>query len=863
LPTFRTYYVRPTLPALLKPLDDIARNLWWCWHSAAVELFQRLDRDLWEAVDHNPLALLSRVGQSQLEAAASDDGFLTHMDGVAAGLKSYLEPPASWFSRTAAERPPLPGARLPADQYPAQRVGYFSAEFGLAESVPIYSGGLGILAGDHLKSASDLGLPLVGVSLLYREAFHQYVNADGWQQEVHPETDVSLLPATLQRDAKGVPVLVPCELPGRNLVARIWRIEVGRVPLILLDANTPENSAEDRKVTDRLYGGDLDMRIRQEILLGIGGLRALQALGLAPAVCHMNEGHSAFLALERVRQHIRERRLSFAEARELACAGNAFTTHTPVPAGNDRFPPEMIDRYFGDWYATFGVSRDEFLALGREDPADASEPFCMTVLALRLAARSNGVSRLHGRVSRSLWKRVYPEVPQNEIPIGAITNGIHQRSFLSDDMRRLFDSYLGPKWVSDPDDPVTWERVDRIPAEELWRAHERGRERVIAFARERLARQLGRRGSGARAVAEANEVLDPKALTIGFARRFASYKRATLVLRDPERLARLLNNMQRPVQILFAGKAHQKDEAGKEIIRKVLHLAGQPEFRHRIVFIEDYDINVARMLVQGVDIWLNTPVRPLEASGTSGMKAVVNGAIHVSVLDGWWAEAYTSSVGWPIGEAEEYQDREVGERIEAEMLYHLLESEIVPMFYQRSPEGLPRDWIDLMKHSIRALAPVFNTHRMVREYCETVYVPVTKRLDRLSAGDGARVRGLARYRQRLAAQWERVAVKSFEAGPADVSVGKPLSVKARVTLGDLTPAEVDVQAFSGPVDARGELLDGQAVSLQPLGRPVDGVVVYAGEVPSRLSGRFGYSVRILPRNEDLATPFGLVPVRWG
>jgi starch phosphorylase len=861
VPTIRSYYVRPSLPAALSALDTIARNLWWCWHSAANELFQRMDRDLWETVDHNPLALLARVSQEQLEAAAADDGYLSHLEGVASALKAYLAANNTWFNRHGAVGTRGTGA-VPAEQFPGQRIGYFSAEFGLAESVPIYSGGLGILAGDHLKSASDLGLPLVGVSLLYREAFHQYVNSDGWQQEVHPETDLSLMPVTLQKDRNGAPIVIRCDLPGRTLTARLWRLDVGRVPLILLDSNLPENTPEDQRLTDRLYGGDLDMRIRQEILLGIGGLRALEALGFAPAVCHMNEGHSAFLALEHLRQ-LRAKGLGLPEARELATSGHVFTTHTPVPAGNDRFPPEMMDRYFGDWYGQLGMSRDEFLALGREDPSDPAESFCMTVMALKLAAKSNGVSKLHGGVSRKMWKRVFPEVPENEVPIGSVTNGVHQRSFLSEDMRRLFDSYLGPKWVSDPDEASTWDRIERIPAEELWRAHERGRERLIAFSRQRLARQLERRGGGSKSIADANEVLDPKAFTIGFARRFATYKRATLVLRDPERLLKILNHSHRPVQILFAGKAHQKDEPGKEIIRKVVHLANQEEFRHRIVFLEDYDLNVARHLVQGVDIWLNTPVRPLEASGTSGMKAVVNGAIHVSVLDGWWAEAYKSDLGWAIGEAEEYQDRDVAERIEADMLYHLLESEIVPMFYQRSRDGLPRDWIALMKRSIRELSPVFNTQRMVRQYFEEAYRPVGTRQEALRAGNFARAHALADFKQRLARQWDRVFVRSVEAGAEDVTVGQPLTIKATVVLGELSAADVDVQAVSGPVDTRGEMVDGHAISLQPVGKPVEGVQSYSGTLTSAVSGRFGFSTRVLPKHPDLAGPFGFLPPRWG
>jgi starch phosphorylase len=837
--------------------------MWWSWNASAVELFQRLDRDLWDAVDHNPLALLSRVSQTQLEAAARDDGFLEHLKSVSSAMSAYLTNGSTWFTRNGATGSPANQSHFPAEAYPAQRIAYFSAEFGIHESLPIYSGGLGILAGDHLKSASDLGMPLIGVSLMYREAFHQYLNADGWQQEVHPETDISLLPATLQKDAQGKPIIITCELPGRTLHARVWRVDVGRVPLILLDSNLPQNSPEDQRVTDRLYGGDLDMRIRQEILIGIGGLRALSALGLAPAVCHMNEGHSAFLALERTRLTMLEKKLSFSEAKEISSAGNVFTTHTPVPAGNDRFPPEFIDRYFGQWYGALGISREEFLALGREDVHDNAESFCMTVLALKLASHSNGVAKLHGVVSRNMWKRVYPGVPQNEIPITSITNGIHQRSFISPEMRRIFDSYLGPKWAAEPEEPSSWERVGRIPDEELWNAHERGRERTVAFARARLAKQLERRGAGGRAIAEAMEVLDPKALTIGFARRFATYKRATLVLRDPARLAKILNNPHRPVQLIFSGKSHQKDEPGKELIRKVVHLAGQPEFRHRIVFLEDYEINVARYLVQGVDIWLNTPIRPLEASGTSGMKAVVNGAIHVSVLDGWWAEAYDPSVGWAVGEAEEYQDKDVAERIEADMLYHQLETEIVPMFFQRGRDGLPREWIELMKNSIRKLAPFFNTHRMVREYFETAYKPSTVRHARLLSGESNRARALAQFKQRVLRQWDRVGVRSIDGAETDVIVGQPLKVQARIALGDLAPTDVQVQLFHGPVDARGEINEGSATNMTSQGRDGDGTYIFSGELASNLSGRYGYSVRVLPRHEDLGSPFEFAPVRWG
>jgi len=864
VPTIRTFLVRPSIPAPLKPLEELARNLWWCWNHGAIDLFMRLDRDLWDQCDHGPLKMLARASQAQLEVAAQDEGFLSQLEGVHKSFRAYMDGAAtSWFARHAQAGAPAAGAKLPAEAWPQSRIAYFSAEFGLTESVPVYSGGLGVLAGDHIKSASDLGLPLVGVSLLYREAFHQYLNADGWQQDIHPETDLATLPVTLLRDAKGNPIKVRCELPGRPLWVQSWRLDVGRVPLILLDVDLPENSAEDRKIDDRLYGGDIEMRLQQEILLGIGGMRVLHALGLAPAVCHMNEGHSAFLALERTRMLQREMGLNFREAAELSAAGNVFTTHTPVPAGNDRFQPDLMERYFEPFWRELGLTRQEFLALGREDATSDSESFCMTVLALKLAARSNAVAKLHATVSRRMWRRVYPGAPDHEVPVAAITNGVHQRSYLSSDMRRLFDRYLGPRWITDPDEPATWERVMRIPAEELWRTHERRRDETVAFARARLRSQLERRGGARRDIDAAAEVLDPRALTFGFARRFATYKRASMVLRDPARLARLVGNPQRPVQFIFAGKAHQKDEPGKEIIRKLVHLAAQPEFRNRIVFVEDYDINVARMLVQGVDVWMNTPARPYEASGTSGMKAVVNGAIHASILDGWWAEAYEPDLGWAVGNGEEYADRDVGDRIESEALYHLLETEIVPLFYDRGKDGLPRGWIDMMKESIRKLAPVFNTHRMVREYFERSYGPSGKQMHRLAAERGARARALAAYRARVAAEWPRVTVRRVEPASRDVLVGQPLHVTAAVSLGGLSPADVSVELFHGPVDVHGNMVDGVAAPMKSVGRGPDEAFVFDGEIASSASGWQGFGVRVLPRHEDLASPFGTVPVCWG
>lgn len=863
MPTIRSFHVRPRLPDSLSRLDALARNLWWCWNHAAVSLFNRVDEELWTQVRHNPLSLLARAGQGRLEAMAKDDGFLRQLDEVWASFEEYRAGANTWYLREVAKSDVGASVPVPAIAFPDQRIAYFSAEFGLSESVPIYSGGLGILAGDHLKSASDLGLPLVGVSLLYHEAFHQYLNADGWQQEIHPTTDLSTIPATLQKDAQGNPVTVSCELPGRTVYLRVWRIDVGRVPLILLDSNLVDNAPDDRPITDRLYGGDLDMRIRQEVVLGIGGLRALAALGLSPSVCHMNEGHSAFLALERVRQLREEHGLSFAEASEVAAAGNCFTTHTPVPAGNDRFPPEMMRSYLAGWPEALGATENELMALGRENPSDAAEHFCMTVLALKLATKANGVSKLHGQVSRKMWKQVYPGAMLNEVPIGSITNGIHQRSFLANEMRRLFDSYLGPKWHSNPEDATNWALLERIPAEELWRSHERCRGQLIAFTRLRLASQLERRGASLREIREAGEVLDPQALTIGFARRFATYKRATMFMRDPVRLAKLLNDPNRPMQFIFSGKAHQRDEPGKALIRKLVHLASEPEFRNRIVFIEDYDMNVARMLVQGVDVWLNNPLRPLEASGTSGMKSAVNGGINASVLDGWWAEAYDGEVGWAIGGGEEYDDYETSERVECEALYHLLESEIVPLFYERSKDAVPRGWVEKMKISMSRLAPVFNTHRMVQGYHDEAYAPLARRHQALSANAQARARSLSDYKRRVESQWERVGVRSVDASERELTVGDTFTVRAVVSLGDLKPEEVQVQVFAGPLNMRGEVVDGVPKPMSP-GKPEsDGTVIFETRMSPETSGRFGFGVRVVPHHPDLVHSFGWVPVRWG
>ena len=795
--------------------------------------------------------MLGSIEQSVLEAAAKDDSFLAHLHGVSKHLDAYLSGQGSWYQREHAENNDL-------------LVAYFSLEFGITECLSIFAGGLGVLAGDHLKASSDLGLPLVGVGLLYQEGyFRQYLNAAGWQQEAFEDNDFHILPIEFVPN-----VQVHVTLPDGAVTARVWRAVVGRIQLYLLDTNLPANRPEHRAITAQLYGGDLDMRIKQEILLGIGGVRALDALGLRPTVYHMNEGHSAFLALERIRTIMESQHLSFAEASVLASSSLIFTTHTPVPAGHDYFPAGLMDRYFSTFYPRLGISRREFLALGRQDPANDNEDFCMTVLALRLAAFSNAVSKLHGAVSRRMWNSIWRGLPESEVPIGHVTNGVHFRSWVSLEMNQLYDRYLGPKWRHEPADAELWKRTESIPAGELWRTHERRRERLVAFARRRLQAQLKNRGASQSAIDEAEEVLSPDALTIGFARRFATYKRATLLLRDPERLARILNDPKHPVQIIYAGKAHPRDQYGKELIKTIIDLAARPEFRRRLVFLEDYDVAIARYMVQGCDVWLNTPLRPQEASGTSGMKAQANGALNVSTLDGWWDEAWQigldsgAEVGWAIGKGESYQDPGYQDQVEAEALYQLLEREIVPAFYERRADGLPRKWIDRMKTSIIRLCPEFNMHRMVIQYANEYYLSVHRRLLRLQADNASHARNLAAWRARVEAAWPRLEVKSVSNDLGEVNLDNEIKLSASVFLDSLTPADVSVQILTGRVDASGEIISPEITAMESFENEGNGCYCFHASLRTTKSGYFGCAIRILPNHPDAVTPFIPLLITW-
>lgn len=843
MPTFRRFTVSPSVPEPLQKLRALSYNLWWSWSPEAHELFVRMDRDLWEEVYGNPIELLARLGQERLAELAKDDAFVSHVERAYESLETYVST-KGWFSRTYPENTDV-------------RIAYFSMEFGLHESLPIYSGGLGVLAGDHLKTASDLGLPLAGIGLAYAEGyFRQQLAEDGWQTEQYPANDWHRLPVEpVFETGSRNRLIIHVQYPHGTVSAQLWKVQVGRVPLYLLDSNLEQNAPSDRGITGPLYGGDHEFRIRQEIMLGIGGIHALEALGFSPTICHMNEGHSAFLALERIRRMMQSRGVSFEVARTLCAAGNVFTTHTPVPAGNDAFRRDLVMRYLAPYREALGISEDALAALASSGTPD----FSMPVLAMRTSDARNGVSQLHGEVSRKMWKDLWPQVPVREVPIGAVTNGVHIASWVSDDLSALYTRYLGPDWRRQTDEPDLWKRIFEIPDAELWSTHGHRRHRLVTLCRKRLRLAAERRGANKTELKLADEVLDPRALTIGFARRFATYKRATLIFSDIERLLRLLSDPERPVQFVFSGKAHPQDREGKEFIRTIVKLSRDPRFRGKIVFLENYDMRVARALVSGVDIWLNNPRRPLEASGTSGMKAAANGALNVSVLDGWWAEAWEKfgwPVGWAIGNGSEAHDEE-GDRLEAEALYDLLEREVVPMFFDRGEDRIPRAWLQKMKATIANCVPEFNTRRMVKEYTRTMYAPAAKRFQNLAAKGKAEE--LVQWRDAMREQWAHVRLTSLELNRTELEVGQQLRVS--VTLHGARPADCVVEAYHGVTGANFELDDGESIEMKLMGQAGE-AYLYQVDLNVQRSGAHAVGVRVLPRHPLLSDAFGGGLIAW-
>jgi len=840
---FHTVSATSEIPEKISRLKEIAYNFWFSWYEPAQELFSRLDRRLWEEAYHNPVKFLLRIGPDTLNSAASDPEYLKLYNQVSDRL-DYYKTYETWFDR-----------RFP--EYRGQTVAYFSAEFGLHESHPIYSGGLGLLAGDHLKSSSDLGVPLVAVGLLYRQGyFTQRINGEGWQEADYPVQNYYEMPMRPVVNEDGEDLTVSVDLPGRRVAIRVWKVQVGRVSLYLLDTDLPQNGRDDRAITAQLYGGSRDIRMTQEIVLGIGGVRALRALEISPQAWHINEGHAAFLCLERLREKV-ALGIRPQVAVEAVKSNTLFTTHTPVPAGHDVFSPEMIDYYFSQVYPQLGLSRDEFISLGWDDERQG---FNMTVLALNLSDFKNGVSRLHGSISRKMFCRLYGCIQDDEVPISYVTNGVHVETWMAPLLKELMTKYAGPSWNRSLGDPSMWEKVDSIPDEVIWSAHWELKKDLITFARERLKFQRARNFESRARVAEVDGYLDPRALIIGFARRFATYKRASLLFCDLERLAALVNNPRRPVQLVFAGKAHPADRPGQEMIKRVVEIANLDPFRGKIVFLENYDINVARHLVRGVDIWLNNPRRPQEASGTSGMKAAINGVINFSVLDGWWAEGYNGKNGFAIGEEKDYPREDLQDRDDSMSLYGVLENEILPLFFAEGG-GVPAGWVSYMRNSIKTVGLQFSSHRMVREYTGNFYVPAVGRGQRFRQDNFSVAEKLKSFKDFIKDNWHQVAITEVENGSDPLrKAGENLVIDSTVRLGPIWHHDVSVEIVYGGVEGD-SMQDIRTTPMSLVDQVGEGTYRYRGNL-TLPQGAVGYTVRVRPSSPDFAHRFDLPLVTW-
>ncbi|GAB4179406.1 MAG: glycosyltransferase family 1 protein [Calditrichia bacterium] len=845
--------VIPALPDKLARLNDLAYNFYFSWHKEVQDVFRSMDEALWREVNHNPVMFLRKISQKKLEAFANDEKFIQKLNVVVEEFDIYIQSERTWFQRTYPE-------------YRDKKIAYFSAEFGVHESLPIYSGGLGVLAGDHCKSASDLGIPLVGVGLAYYQAyFTQQINAEGKQEAVYTNYDFNTLPLTLEKDKKGNPVTISVELAGRDVYAQIWRAQVGRVPIYLLDANIEQNTPEDRVLTSRLYGGDQEMRISQEILLGIGGVRAIRALGIKPDAWHMNEGHSVFLGLSRIREIVREEGLQFDEALEAVAANNIFTTHTPVPAGHDAFPLTLKDKYFKQYWESVKIKRSEFMELGLEVQPEGYQIFSLTILAFNLSRFANGVSKLHGRVSRELWKNFWPDLPVEEVPIGHVTNGIHTLSWAGREMAELFDKYLGQNWKEKLTYHDFWDAVNDIPNEKLWQVKRALKVKMIKHLSRRLKEQYERNGMGILQTKKVQNMLNPDALIIGFARRFATYKRATLLFKDKTRLAKLLNDPERPVQIVFAGKAHPKDKEGQNLIEEIWRISQEEPFKGKIILVEGYDINMGRHLVAGTDVWLNNPRRPHEASGTSGQKVPVNGGINLSVLDGWWVEGYNGKNGWAFGDGEIHDNQDLHDTLDSIELYELLEQEVIPTYFDRNDDGIPEKWLAIAKESMRSVIAEFSTHRMLKDYVNKYYIPAIDNGKRISRNKYKLAKEIADWKEKIHRNWSDITIElaNEQALPIQKALhfGEGFEVEAHVGLGKLSTDDVKVEIYlSRP---NGKTVNRiETIEMKPGKEVKKGIIKYTATIMPHDSGRFKFGVRIIPYHKGLTQKFETRLIKW-
>ena len=846
---FNRVTVVPQLPDKIKRLTEIANNLWWSWNTEFLKLFQLIDIDLWETVGKNPIKFLKLVNQDKIEQISEDSEFLKQYNKVVENFDNYMNSKDTWFSK----------------KYAGNKndlIAYFSAEYGLDEIIPIYSGGLGILSGDHLKSASDLGLPFVAIGLLYKNGyFHQKINSRGEQCSEYHNIDLYNLPILPVKDKMEDDVIIDVALGDRTLYLKLWQINVGRVKLYLMDSDIEQNEEDLKNITLRLYGGDKEMRIRQEIVLGMAGVKALEKLGYKPTLYHMNEGHSSFLILQLIYNIMQEKQVSFEIAREIATVETVFTTHTPVPAGNDIFDITLVEKYFKEFWPKLGISREDFLKLGMKENEGFEQGFNMGILALKIAGKKNGVSKLHGEVSRELFSEVWPNIAEDESPITYVTNGIHTCSWLAPNLKKLFNEYLPPYWQDKIELDSTWQKIDSIPDEKLWNAHYERKEKLMRLIKQNITERYVNSGVGYDKIGELVNALNPKALTIGFARRFATYKRATLIFKDIARLTQILNDEKRPVQIVFAGKAHPQDKEGQDLIKYIHEISLMPQFKGKIFILENYNIGMSRYLISGVDVWLNNPRRPMEASGTSGEKASVNGVVNCSILDGWWAEGYDGTNGWAIGTNATYNSYDEQDKADSNSLYHLLENKIIPAYYNQDSRGVSEEWLTLMKNSIKTTGGKYSTSRMVIDYINELYMPLCN-LNKKHFQNLDEVMAFAEWKRKVKQNWQNIKItQDRNVDNAKFNAGSQITVNCEVEFPDIDENNAEVQVYFGQVQDNGTVKNVFTSEMKKIGEE-NGKSFYETTIDLTTGGNFGYTFRVMPKHEMLVDSENLDLVKW-
>ena len=848
---FNRITVVPQLPKELKKLTEIANNLWWSWNTEFLKIFKMIDPDLWERIDKNPTKFLKLVAQEKIEKAAKNEEILKLYDQVVGYYENYIYSKDTWFAK----------------KYPNNKqdlIAYFSAEYGLDEILPIYSGGLGILSGDHLKSASDLGIPLVAVGLLYKNGyFNQKINGYGQQESEYNNIDLYNLPINPVKTADDQDMILEFPMLGNTLYLKVWKIQVGRVSLYLMDSDIDKNIEEFKNITMKLYGGDKEMRIRQEIVLGMAGVELLKQLGLKPTVYHMNEGHSSFLTLQLIKNTMKEKEVAFQIAKEIVTSQTAFTTHTPVPAGNDIFDLGLIDKYFAGMWDDFGISRDEFMKLGMKETVNLEPGFNMGILALRIAGKRNGVSKLHGAVSRELFSEVWPDIAANESPITYVTNGIHTCSWLAPNLKELYNQYLIPYWQDNIQDDNIWKKINTIPDEKLWNEHLKRKEKLMNLIKKNVTERYKRSGYSYEDINEVVNKLNPNALTIGFARRFATYKRATLLFRDIERLTQLLNQENRPVQLVFAGKAHPADVEGQNLIKQIHEISLMPQFKGKIFILENYNIGMARYLVSGVDVWLNNPRRPMEASGTSGEKASVNGVVNFSVLDGWWAEGYDTTNGWSIGTETEYDSYEIQDNSDSDSIYSTLENKIIPTYYKQNDKGYSKDWVKYMKNSIITTGGKYSTSRMLVDYMERIYMPLCDMYNK-NFKNLDNVNEFVKWKKSAKERWHEIEITQEDnVDNVKMNDGDIIEVKCKVRLPNFEPENVAVQVYYGQILDTGIVNNVCVTEMKKVDEDKeDNLYTYAAKIKLTTGGNFGYTFRVMPKNKMLLDSENMNLIKW-